>query len=702
MIVPSIRQDLKLSEGPKKEDGSASWLLYDSLRNKYFSINKKAFDLLKNWSSGIETTEFIEKIKKSNLSITKEEIEEFISFLNLNNLTIKKTGDEVKSLVVQKEKLNKHWLLKIIHNYLFFKIPLFKPGNGLENSLPFALFLGSQTSRLIIYILGIIGIFLTIQNYETFLTTFSYFFNVNGLILFGITIVFVKALHELGHAYVATYYKCKVSSIGLAMLVFFPFLYTDTTDAYKLTDHRKRLLINFAGMLTELHLALLATFVWAVSPEGVIKSASFFIATSSWISSLLINISPFMRFDGYYVLSDFLKAENLQPRSFALGRWQIREWIFGFKFQPPEQLMSQRRWTFIIYAWMTWIYRFFIFIGIALLVYYLTFKILGIILFIIEIVWFILLPIWREIRQWWGLRRYMRFNWTFLRSIFIFSVFLAAMLVPWRSSLSLPAVIDRGEVVDIYPTEDSEIKEIFIISDQQVEKGDLLITMMSPSLSNKVDKAIERVKMIQQKLDRRIGSEADMSNLMVLENQLKVEFEILKSLKEENENLSIYAPMSGVIKDLKYLNNGQWVNIKEKLFSIVQFNDTKVVAFISENDLDKLEGNTSGYFVPKNNEFDEAEVVLVSQNNTSTEELPYLSLVSTFGGSIASREVKGDGKVVYRPEEALYQLNFSTSTEVETVQWQTAGKVKIQTENYNIFQNLFNLISSTLIRESGF
>ena len=56
MIVPSIRQDLKLSEGPKKEDGSASWLLYDSLRNKYFSINKKAFDLLKNWSSGIETT----------------------------------------------------------------------------------------------------------------------------------------------------------------------------------------------------------------------------------------------------------------------------------------------------------------------------------------------------------------------------------------------------------------------------------------------------------------------------------------------------------------------------------------------------------------------------------------------------------------------------------------------------------------------
>ena len=83
--------------------------------------------------------------------------------------------------------------------------------------------------------------------------------------------------------------------------------------------------------------------------------------------------------------------------------------------------------------------------------------------------------------------------------------------------------------------------------------------------------------MIQQKLDRRIESEADMSNLMALENQLKVEFEILKSLKKKKKNYQ-FIPMSGVIKDLKYLNNGQWLNTQEKLFSIVQINDTKVVA----------------------------------------------------------------------------------------------------------------------------
>ena len=99
----------------------------------------------------------------------------------------------------------------------------------------------------------------------------------------------------------------------------------DTTDAWRLRNHRERLIINFAGILTELHLALIATFLWAILPDGGFKSVAFFIATTSWISSLAINVSPFMRFDGYYVFADWLKAENLQPRSFALARWQLRE-----------------------------------------------------------------------------------------------------------------------------------------------------------------------------------------------------------------------------------------------------------------------------------------------------------------------------------------------------------------------------------------
>ena len=108
-----------------------------------------------------------------------------------------------------------------------------------------------------------------------------------------------------------------------------------------------------------------------------------------------------------------------------------------------------------------------------------------------------------------------------------------AMLVPWRTSLSLPAVIEEGVVLDIFASEDSKIRKVNVSHNQHVAEGDLLVVMTSPLISNKVEKAIDRVKMIQQKLDRRVGSKLDLSNLLILENELQKEIKILNSLKEE-------------------------------------------------------------------------------------------------------------------------------------------------------------------------
>ena len=65
----------------------------------------------------------------------------------------------------------------------------------------------------------------------------------------------------------------------------FPVLYTDATDAWKLRSRRNRLSIVTAGVRTELYIALLATFFWNVLPDGPLKSAAFFLATTSWLGS---------------------------------------------------------------------------------------------------------------------------------------------------------------------------------------------------------------------------------------------------------------------------------------------------------------------------------------------------------------------------------------------------------------------------------
>ena len=52
MIIPYLRQDLEILRGNSREDGSPAWLLYDAIRNKYFTLGITAFRLIKNWKGG--------------------------------------------------------------------------------------------------------------------------------------------------------------------------------------------------------------------------------------------------------------------------------------------------------------------------------------------------------------------------------------------------------------------------------------------------------------------------------------------------------------------------------------------------------------------------------------------------------------------------------------------------------------------------
>ena len=88
MITPSIRQNLQLLQGTPMEDGSPSWLLYDNLRNKYFTLGVNAFRMLKHWISGVDTKQFIEQVQQKGLDIEEDQLNDFINFLKTNSLIV--------------------------------------------------------------------------------------------------------------------------------------------------------------------------------------------------------------------------------------------------------------------------------------------------------------------------------------------------------------------------------------------------------------------------------------------------------------------------------------------------------------------------------------------------------------------------------------------------------------------------------------
>ena len=700
MIIPYLRQDLEILRGNSREDGSPAWLLYDAVRNKYFTLGLTAFKLIKNWKGGEDIQNFEKKINLEGIETNSDEIKSFIGFLQQNNLILQPSGQNVSYLLQQKNSMKKSWMLNLVHSYLFFKIPLFKPDEWLGKNLSKVKNLGSAKFRNLIYILGFIGICLVIQQFEVFKKTFLYFFTFNGLMLYFITLVLVKCLHELGHAFVAKNYGCRVSAIGIAFLVFFPFLYTDTTDAWRLRNHKERLLINFAGILTELHLALIATFIWGLLPEGGLKSAMFFIATTSWISSLLINVSPFMRFDGYYVFSDWLKAENLQPRSFALARWKIRETLFGLNHKPPEEINPSRRWTFIVYAWATWLYRFFLFIGIALLVYHLAFKILGIILFIIEIYWFIMLPIIKELKNWYMMKSEMKFNKQSTRTIIILVFLSMIIFLPWKSSLKIPAVYVSEKYSKIYSPYPAKIKQIFVSKDEQVTKGQNLIELYSPDLDKNISSLRRKIKLTKTKINRLSDSAGNMDQYLTLQQRLIALQDELSGLSRVQNKLVIKAPIKGQIKDFYNLSEDMWVGNLDQLLGIVHYGTGKVRGFIKEEQIDRFLEKNPAVFIPNDGVHDKVYLVSKSLDLSAINNLPYISLSSIHNGPVAIRNFTG-GEFQYRPQTAHYIAEFELVKQSK-IQFELPGYVHIEGSRYSPFVKLFKNVFAILVRESGF
>ncbi|WNL33775.1 HlyD family efflux transporter periplasmic adaptor subunit [Arcobacter cryaerophilus gv. pseudocryaerophilus] len=699
VILPKIRDDLKLLETSVAEDGSKRWLLFDPIQNKYFNIGIDAFDLISNWQSDIELEEFIKILEQKDYEIDTESLQTFVDFLINNNLIVcedLKYTNRMKNIQKQSKQNIFKWL---IHNYLFIRIPLVKPDYWLEKNKKKVDFLYSNLWQNIVLFLGFIGIVFVLRDWENFISTFMYLFSKEGFFYYFLSLVFVKSLHELGHAFTAKRLGCKVPTMGVAFLVLFPVLYTDTTNAWKLKSKYQRLKIVVAGIKVELYLALIATFLWSFAPEGIFKSILFIIATTSWISSLLINISPFLRFDGYYALSDMTDSKNLQPRSFAMARWFIRKNILGLNEQKPEFLTKKKENFFIIYAILTWIYRFFLFLGIALLVYYFAFKVLGIILFLVEIIWFILLPVYKELKIWWSKRENVSLNKRNISSLTFIFVFLLLIFIPWNSSIKMPAIIETQNYFEFYPAEDAYIEKIYFSNAQIVKKDDLLLKIKSPMIEHKIEQVLKELEQIKLEINKQAGFKENLNRRFVLEENLLKKENELEGLQKVKEKFEVRASFNGKIYFTNSFKQNQWISKKEPVFVLYDNLNYKIVGFCNENDFKLLKQNSEAKFIFSSGDTKDIKTTVKTISKVSIPYLEYIELSSDFSGDIATRQ---DLNKQLKTEQAYYKILINLEDKDLNFITRNQGVLVTQGEYSSIISKLYKKIISVIIRESSF
>ncbi|TKY80549.1 HlyD family efflux transporter periplasmic adaptor subunit [Pectobacterium polonicum] len=696
-----LRDELILHAGPANRDGSPSWTLEDPLRGLYFRIGWAEMAMLSRWSMG-NTSQIVAEINQTSaLTLDDSDVQYFNRFLQANSLT-RVSGDEaLAQFSRQVEQSRVSMWRKLLKNYLFFRIPLWHPDRFLGATLPWIEPFFSRTFLKLTLLVAALGLFLAGRQWETFKHTFLHFFTLEGAALAGLTLCFTKILHEFGHAYTCKRFGARVATMGIAFLVMMPVLYTDTSGSWKLTRRRQRMAIGAAGMMTELALAAWATLAWSFLPDGMLRSAAFMLATTTWIMTLAINLSPLMRFDGYFLLSDGLQVPNLQNRGFAIGRWQMREWLFGLGDAPPEHFPRWLQRTLVGYAFAVWIYRFFLFTGIAILVYHMAFKLLGMLLFAIEIGYFVVMPVVNEVREWSKRRKDYRMNRNMTTTLAVSTVVLLLLMIPWQRSVYAPALLRAEQQSSLYMPVPAMIQRIEVQVGQPVRAGQTLFTLSSDALAHERQQLERQIATLNWQSTFQVFNKEAAGDHQRVKQEHEAALQKLQVLQRQSEQLTVRAPIDGVVADMATpLEAGEWLGQGEWLAVVTKPTGGLVEAFVSEKDWQRLSTGAKGTFYLQDVSRSSLPLTIVEIASTATRDLNAApELASVYGGDIATLS---DAQRKLHPEQAMYRVLLSLPADYRAQPQVLRGTVVMDGEAQSLLVRGWKVVSAVLIRELSF
>jgi putative peptide zinc metalloprotease protein len=416
-----------------------------------------------------------------------------------------------------------------------------------------------------------------------------------------------------------------------------------------------------------------------------------------------VNASPFLRFDGYFILCDWLDMPNLHARSFALARWKLREWLFALGDARPEHFAKQKERWLILFAWGTWLYRLVVFLGIALLVYGFFFKALGIFLAAVELVWFIGLPLWRELKVWcerWPQIRAQaasrRRSW---RSALILVLLLVMLAVPLPGRVSASGVLRPVDLWPVFVPVDAQIADLYL-KPGDVAAGERLAALRSPDLHTRMRVLGARLEQLQRQAAFASLAPETRQRMQVHQEAWATAAAEFATLEQERQRLEPQAPFSGSLRDIDPdLKPGQWLPAQHKLGVLVGFDQMLVETYLDENAVRQVRVGDAGLFIIDGGEGPALQLRLVQVDADATRVLPSGLLSAAAGGHVLTRASQGQ----HVPEAAVYRVVLEVTSDPGPLAGQSwRGRLVIRSQPRALGSQYLRQAMGVLLRETGF
>jgi putative peptide zinc metalloprotease protein len=305
------------------------------------------------------------------------------------------------------------------------------------------------------------------------------------------------------------------------------------------------------------------------------------------VSSLLFNGNPLLRFDAYYMLSDYAEIPNLYQKGQQQWKYFGDKHLLG-TVAAQSNALDGKEWLWLtLYGLLSFLYLLFITLGISLFLMDQWLP-LGIVVLVMTLYSRFITPLYRLLVHLRGgaTQGNRRRAWSVV-SLITALVTLAVAVMPFPDAVRAQGIVKANSSTTIYLQTSGTLESLKVRHGQRVQAGQLLASFANTDLMSDIAVTIASQREVQSQFRQALHKGS--SELEALQQKMDTLADRLRHLNTQRQLLEVRANQAGewVAPDL-HERVGAWLPQGHHLGEVVDPSSFRFVAVVAQEQADRI------------------------------------------------------------------------------------------------------------------